>query len=53
MKLPHSRKSKIVGGRAVDELGDDRLALGDLTTPTVLADDKIREMHFAAKSARA
>jgi hypothetical protein len=48
-----SRKSKIVGGRAVDELGDDRLALGDLTTPTVLADDKIREMHFAAKSARA
>jgi len=39
MKLPHSRKSKIVGGRAVDELGDDRLALGDLATPTVLADD--------------
>ena len=31
-----ARKS---GGRAVDELGDDRLALGDLAMPAVLGDD--------------
>jgi hypothetical protein len=27
------------GGRAVDELGDVRLALGDLATPAILGDD--------------
>jgi hypothetical protein len=31
-----ARKS---GGRAVDDLGDDRLALGDLATPAILGDD--------------
>ena len=31
--------TKICGGGAVDELGDDRLTLGELATPTVLGDD--------------
>ena len=39
-------------GRAVDELGDDRLALGDLATPAIVGDDNAYRSapHSAASS---
>jgi hypothetical protein len=41
--IPHHVEEDLdrakIGRRAVDELGDDRLALGDLATPAILGDD--------------
>ena len=49
----HLHRAQIGPGRHVDELCDDRLALGDLSRVSVAADDNVTPAYFSEALAKA